>query len=432
MLDRLRTLFGKGGKPVSQEIEFEDLPSYIKNQEEVIRKHLENEVTVRRPQVIDAIDALREILDSLSEIERTPSSHPKLEKIAQSSLPHFIRSFQQHLNRTLPPDPDSFYHEVSALLKGCITTMRGAGKYLPAVFPDEMKALRQQIGIIGRTMNELTAVFSQAKKEREELSSLRDTWSTIRSLREEQTKREARTSALRTQAQTVQEEGERVQQSLQDLQNSTAYGDLLDQQNRLASLKEEIRNLRLQKEQALGVVLSVYRRSARIARHQNNHEMEKEMEASIEQLESSSRDCDQIRTYLGHTLPRIMELIQDGTLSLKGQDEQRIFSDPEITIGEVYRSCWEMRNSEERLEEREQEIRKIPVQAEFLRLKGEEGRILHSSEKILQELAEEEATLGRLPERIQTLTEELRQQIPEVFKGECAVILMKLEEPKKE
>jgi hypothetical protein len=211
MLNRLRMLLGKGGSTPATEIPFEDLPGYIQKQEDSIRDRVEMEVTARRPHILSAIRALEEILNSLSDSERSPSPHPKLEKIAQSSLPHFVRSFQQHLSRPLPIDAEEYYHEVSVLLKGCITTMRGAGKYLPAVFPEEMKALRHEIGEIGHAMNEMTAIFSQAKEERRRLASLQHTWDEIRSLRVEQAERQASIAALDARAKILQDEKNRVQ-----------------------------------------------------------------------------------------------------------------------------------------------------------------------------------------------------------------------------
>jgi hypothetical protein len=429
MLNRLRTLFGKGDKMPRNEIPFEDLPSYIEREEDSIRRHLENEVAARRPQIISVIKALQEILDTLSDIERTPSSHPKLEKITQSSLPHFVRSFQQHINRPLPDEADVFYHDVSLLLKGCITTMKGAGKYLPAVFPDEMKTLRHEIGIIGRVMNELTAIFSQAKEERQHLSSLRNQWNVIQSLLSEQADRRTSIERIRTQMSTLQVERVQNEHSLEDLQKSDAYRILGDEQAQLTRMEEEVRSLKLQKEQTLGVVISVYRRAARIARHQNNREKEKMMEGSIDLLESSPRDCEQIGKYLNETLPALMELIQTGNLSLKGQDEQRIFSSAEITSGEVYHACTEIRAALGMLEEKKRKIQEMLVHADLMHLMGEEGRISHSYEKLLQEQEEQEAALQSLPERIRTLTEKLEQQVPEAFKGECSLIFMRVEEP---
>jgi hypothetical protein len=432
MLNRLRMLLGKGAQSPVQEIAFEDLPVYIERQESSIREHLENEVVTRRPQIATAIAGLQEILEAFSSIERTPPSHPKLEKIAQSSLPHFLRSFQQHLNRPLPQEAEAYYHEVGVLLKGSITTMKGAGKYLPAVFPDKMKALRFQLGIIGRTMNELTAIFSQAKAEREQLSSVRGRWNTIRSLIVEQTERKARMDTLRTRAQNLQEEKERIQKSLEELQRSDDYRILMDQQEHLARLKEEVKERKLQKEQSLGAVLSVCRRAARIARHQNNREKEKKMEEFIDLLESSPRDCEQIQAQLQGTLPLITEMIVSGTLSLKGQDEHRIFSSPEVATGEVFQACREIRAGGDLLDQKERMIAEMPVHTDLLRLKGEESRVIHAGEKLLQEQEEQETALRDLPERIRTLLDDLDRQIPEIFKGECSIRFAKLGEIKEQ
>jgi hypothetical protein len=426
VLDRLRTLIRKEGKKPIKEIPFDDLPSYIERREESIRRHLEEEVSVRRPQIISAIESLQNIIDSFSDIERKATSHPKLEKITRSSLPHFVRSFQQHINRPLPAGADDFYHEAGVLLKGCITTMKGAGKYLPMVFPEEMKALRNEIGIIGRTINELTTLFSQAGEERSQLLSLRDKWNAIRSLRAEEEERRARVESLCAQVKALQEEREQVIRSLEGLRRSEDYRILKERQMQCTRLQEEEERLKLQKEQILGTVLTVFRRAARIARHHNNREMEKVIEQGIDLLEAAPRDCKQIERTMNGTLTPLLELIQSGALSLKGQDEQRIFSTHESLTAEVFKACRDILAAEEAMDTIKKKIQEMSVHVNLLHLKSEEGRIIHVYEKILQEQSEEKGALVDLPGRIRTLQEDLEKQVPMIFEGECSIIFARL------
>jgi hypothetical protein len=429
VLDRLRTLIGKEAKKPAKEIPFDDLPSYIERREKSIRRRLEDEVSARRPPIVTAIESLQDVLNSFSDIERKPSSHPKLEKIAQSSLPHFVRSFQQHINRPLPADADDFYHEAGVLLKGCITTMKGAGKYLPMVFPEEMKVLRNEIGIIGRTINELTTLFSQAREERSQLLSLHNKWNAIRSLVAEKEERKNRIENLRDQVKALHEEREGVRQSLEGLRRSEDYRLLKEYQIECTRREEEGRSMRLQKEQILGAVLSVYRRAARIARHQNNREMEKGIEQGIDLLEAVPLDYERIDSAIDVTVAPLLRLIQTGALSLKGQDEQRIFSTHESLRTEVFRACREIRSAEEAVQIIKRKIQEMPVHANLLHLKSEEGRIIHTYEKTLEEQSEEEGAVSGLPERIRTLQEDLEKQVSIIFEGECSIILTRMGKP---
>jgi hypothetical protein len=431
VLDRLRLLFGKEEK-TTKELSFEGLPSFIDEREKSIRRHLEEEVANRRPQISSAIDNIRELLDSFSDSDRKPSSHPKLEKITQSSLPHFVRSLQQNIDRPLPSgEADEFYYEAALLLKGCITTLRGAGKYLPMVFPEEMKALRKEISIIGRTINELTTIFTKAGEERQQLASLRNTWHALQSLITEQTERDVRVKTLISRQDAVQKERELVKQSLEELERSQDYGILEEHQTHLAHLEKEVMNLERQKEQILGVILSVYRRAARIARHQNNREREKLIEEAIDLLESAQRECEPTRYCIQKMATIIIELIQSGALSLKGQDEQRIFNAAEKTSDEVYHICRQILAADGAVEAMKKQIREMPVHATLLHLKGEEGGISHTYEKILKERAEEEEALKTLIERIASLEDQLEQQVPALFGGECSLIFTRKGEPER-
>jgi hypothetical protein len=429
VLDRIRTLFGKEGKKSVREVPFEELPAYIERQEESIRGNLEKEIIARRPQIVRAVENIGEILDAFSEIERKSSSHPKLDKIAQSSLPHFIRSLQQHVHRPLPDGAEEFYHEVSILLKGSLNTMKGAGKYLPMVFPEEMKALRHEIGIIGRTLNEMTVLFSRVREKRRDLLSVRTAWNSVLSLMTEQKERKNRIESLRAQEPLLKEERERIRQSLEGMEKSAEYRAMQEQQMHLAHLKEEVMNLKLQKEQTLGVVLSVYRRAARIARHENNREKERLLEESIDFLESFPRDCDRIAGSLRATLATLLDLIQSGSLPLKGQDEQRIFSSTEGVADEAFRACEEIRSADRSVEVVQAQIQEMPIRSVLVHLKAEEGRLSHAYEKILQELTEEEGSLAGLPTRIEMLQQELQRLVPIVFEEGCSLVFVRLDEP---
>jgi hypothetical protein len=426
---RIRELFGKERKD-GGEIPFGELPELLNQREQKIAQHLEKEVSIRRPQILKAIEKIQEILDSFAEIERKPSSHPKLERIAQSSLPHFVHSISQHIGRPLPTAPEEFYQDAASLLKSCITTMRGTGKYLPMVFPDEMKALRLEIGVIGRSMNELTSAFSLAAKNRQAIASLRKISDAIYSLGEEQERREICIEKLENQLRDIQVEKEGIGQSLKSLEKSGEFRILEEERSNLARKEKDVTNLRLQKDQTIGTVLSVYRRASRIARHHNDDSTEKRLEEVIGILESPRRDCTQMRESIRLSIPTLLVQIQTGILTLKGQDEQYIFSSPALPYEEVSRACIEIQTAVAEVDEMRTGIQKLPVHEMLLHLKGEEGRVIHRYEKLSQRLSEEKEKWEELRAKVLTGKQELHQQVSAVMGQEFTVVFDQSEKHK--
>ncbi|MDD1673904.1 MAG: hypothetical protein LUP99_05800 [Methanomicrobiales archaeon] len=414
MLKQIRKLFTKEVRgPVK--IPFANLSSFLEGREESITRTLEEEMAVHCPQITDVIERIQGILGVLRESEREPSSLPKLEKIARSSLPHFIRALQQHLSHPLPPEPEQFYREAASMLNGCINAMKGAGKYLPMVFPEEMKALRYEISVFGRSLNDMTAVLSRVREERQYITSFRKISESILSLTKEQHERKIRIETLKEQLKDLQKEGDRIRESLETVRKTAEY-HRLEEEKKLVTLKEgEMTHRKLQKEQMLGAVLAVYRRAARIARHRKDREVEHLIEAAINQMENSHRDCDQVRDTIRQASPSVMVLIHSSALSLKGQDEQRIFSLPDLLPVEVFRACTDVYAADTEMAEMRRMIQEMPVQNTYLHLIGEEGGVQHAIQRTTANLEEERKAWESLPAQIQALRDDLVQKLAERY-----------------
>ena len=416
VLNRLRDLL-KGKEDSIREISFDDLPSLLDEKERAITKDLKRETEDQRPSITGAVKKIGDILDSFDTLQEGSVSHPKLEKITQSALPNFVRSMRQHINHPLSPDEEAFYQDAASILKGCITTMKGAGKYLPMVFPDEMKELRSEISVIGRSLNELTAVFSLAKKKQAQIANLRTLSQAIRSLKTEQVERKARIETLEHQAGALDNEKIKVLQSLEAFTNSDEFRLLDEEKGKLNRTENEIARLRHRKEQTLSAILSVHRRAARVARHLDNREAEKILGETIDLLESSDPDCTSIRSSIQRSGAVVLSLVGSSAITPKGQDEQRFLSSLDTTLEEAFHACADLRAAEAEARERSSRIQELPAQRKLLHQRSEQEKTNLALEQIGRDIAAEKKSWAEVPGRLESLQQKLSQEFQALFEN---------------
>ncbi len=111
-----------------------------------------------------AVADLGALLKRLAQADWDTALHPKLEQISRTTLPAFVRALESCLARPLPEDPHEFYGASAALLKCSISALRGQGRYLRSVLPDEMKAVKAGVDVVGHAVNAMTAALGEEKR----------------------------------------------------------------------------------------------------------------------------------------------------------------------------------------------------------------------------------------------------------------------------
>ena len=75
----------------------------------------------------------------------------------------------QHYAKDLPDEIDEFYPAAAECLKSCLNNVKGQGRYLLAVIPEDMKAVKSGIAAIGHEINEITASLARYRKENDNI-----------------------------------------------------------------------------------------------------------------------------------------------------------------------------------------------------------------------------------------------------------------------
>ena len=192
----LEKLFGKK-EPDVFSISMGSVPAWLNGREKTARSTLLSETRETQKKIRDAILNLQQITETVAQAEQDPELHPKLRSIARNSLPLFVKAMNASLAKELPDDMEEFYPAAVECLKNCLNSTRGQGRYLQAVFPEEMKAVKSGIDAIGREINDITASLARYRKEKNLIDAAlvppyRIRWISVRIFR----KRKKKTSAL--------------------------------------------------------------------------------------------------------------------------------------------------------------------------------------------------------------------------------------------
>jgi hypothetical protein len=412
VLDRFRGLFREGKGP--RELRTKDLPEYFSEQERARQRRLAAEVDAHRSRIQAAIDEIREILKTLEEGEQKMGTHPKLEKIGRSALPQLVRSLRLHINRTLPEDPESYYREAGNVLKGCIDALRGAGKYLPPLFPEEMKALRAEIRTLGQSINAMTASLSQFHEEERSLTRTTGVYQRLIALKQEREEHVARILTLEKEIQTSETKLEDIRRSLAELTNRPEYGELNRRQVALEHQEVQQKSHHLQSERIHGTVLSVYRRALRLARRHEGKETPALLEKTIEILESEQPSCEQIQMQLERSISALTGMIKGGDLIVKGQEESTLFGDLEEMVRTVMRDCQERMALEETLRLMRDAIERSPIVIQKEALEKEHEQLTSLNKDLQQRLEKEREMLDRFSHQEAVAKENLANSIAEL------------------
>src|SRR5208337_509502 len=148
MHEFIKKLFG-GKRPAATTITLDSVPAWITERENTTRAVLCSETEEPIRIIRNAAAQLQLIVNTLAGAGHDPLLHPKLKSIAKNSLPLFVKAMNASLVKELPEDPEEFYAAAVECVKGCVNSARGQGRYLQAVFPEEM----QELGTI-RTLHE--------------------------------------------------------------------------------------------------------------------------------------------------------------------------------------------------------------------------------------------------------------------------------------
>lgn len=423
MLEFLKGIFGsKEKEPVF--IAFEDIPSRLDEHEQARHDTLQRETEAPVRNIRNAAANLQLIVNTLNGAEQDPETHPKIKSIAKNSLPLFLKAMNSSLSKELPEDIDEFYTAAVENLKGCLNAVRGQGRYLLVAFPDEMKATKTGIDVIGREINVMTGSLARFKKDLGDIESARKTYTAFVDLSEDLKKSGERESRIRKRIQESIDREAEIETELRRLSEDPALRATKEQKALLAG-KETQREEFMKTYASLSMNAShVLRKAEKIANRKHLtadvHTLKKTMDILSDHDVAQSAE---ITASLEASCPIAQKMIDAGEIAVKNKEERAIFADTTRFCASLASASANYHGLCAECQELERMLTSNPVIVRMQSLERERTQIAtmraHEEQACRELLAWREKTTGSIPE----LTDELTKKLGEIL-GETVQIKM--------
>ena len=413
----LTKLFGKK-EPEIFTIGMGAVPAWLNGREKTARSTLLSETGETQKKIRDAILNLQQITNAVAGAEQDPEIHPKLKSIAKNSLPQFVKAMNASLAKELPDDVEEFYPAAVESLKSCLNSTRGQGRYLQAVFPEEMKAVKSGIDAIGHEINDITASLGRYRKEKNLMDAALSLHTALLDINAEIQKAEEKDKRISLR---ITEMTDRIAAIEKELQAFPADERMIEV-NTLKTALLEVENRRdaaIRINAALSMTAShVFRKAEKIAVRQKHPSEISVLRNTMELLSDHSvPDTGDLASALSAACPVAERMIAAEEISLKNKEERAIFSDTKQFSADICASCSDLGMLEEACRIAEIKLASHPLLARVHSLEREKTQLEIMLGKENQARIELKEWLQKTQEKIPKLSEELTKKMEDMVGG---------------
>jgi hypothetical protein len=417
MVSFLDKLFGKK-EPEVFSISMGEVPAWLNGREKTARSVLLSETGDPQKKIREGIKKLQQITHTVAQAQQDEEIHPKLRSIARNSLPQFVKAMNASLTRELPDEIEKFYPAAAECLKSCLNTTRGQGRYLQAVFPEEMKAVRTGIDAIGREINDITASLGRYRQEKTLIDSalsmhaaLLDISADIRKAEEKDKRITVRIAGITDRTAAIEKELQAFPADERMAEVSALKATLLEAENR--------RDAAIRTNAALSMTAShVFRKAEKIAVRQKHPSEISVLRHTMELLSDHAvPDTRDLAASLAAACPVAERMIAAGEIVLKNKEEHAIFSDTNKFSTDICASYTDLLLQEEACRVAEEKLSLHPLLVKIHSLEREKAQLETMLKKENQARAELEEWLLKIHEKIPKLSEELTKKIEGMVRG---------------
>jgi len=421
MFRRIKNLF-QPEKPEPLVITFHEIPRWLDNRGRTLTGDLLDTTASPMNTIRESVTNLQQTIQLLRAAEYNEEIHPKLKSIAKNTLPQYSKAMDTLLSKPLAADVEGFYTTATDILKGCINSTQGQGKYLRTVFPEEMKTVWAGIGAIGRETNTMTEALAHFRKEMEHITEARKAHGALADLQTDIEQSFEKETRIGYRIDDTRDRIGACEQELAALERDESRGVLTGQQHALEAKKEE-RDRTVRRYAALSMTAShVLHKSEKLAHRQRNGADEAVLKRAMALLSSHAvPDTPDLVQALAAACPIAVKMIDRGEISLKNKEERALFSDPagfmkELgTLSEKYTSQMTEYEAVERL------LRSNPVLAQSENLKREKNQLEVMQKKEIQSSSDLIVWRGDLRQSISGLQQRMEKEMGEISGGDVQI-----------
>jgi hypothetical protein len=392
------------------------LPELIDEEEAAIRARAGPAFEEPSRKVRKGVASLQARLEQLARADWDMALHPKLEQISRTTLPAFVRALESCLARPLPEDPHEFYAAASALLKCTVSALRGQGRYLRAVLPGEMSAIKTDIDLIGHAMNAMTTALGEEKRELAALEALRNRLERIAVLEAEEKDSIQRSAAAAGGLTSLADERSGAETELAALNGSPAAQGLEEQKAEAERLRARAGTLEAAHRVQAQSLIQVLRRAERLVAKRGDRQTSTKLHHLQSTLaEPLPGDGTALGPILAGGLAVVRDLVAAGEIAPKEGDP--IFDDPDAVADAMGSRADEHARVVEEAAALERKLAASPVSQDRERLAGRLRQLEHRAAV----LEDERAGLTRVAEQKEkeraALLAGLEEEVDAVFGG---------------
>ncbi|KDE56348.1 hypothetical protein [Methanoculleus sp. MH98A] len=366
MFKQLRDLFRRTEpEEESLKLSFDGLPAWLDAREEEIGHELFGATAPPREAICGTLERLREAVGRMETAEGDGEVHPRLRDISRKALPGFTKSMAQILSREPTGDPEAFYATAAEMLKGSLKALKGQGKYLSSVYPDEMKEVRAAVKDLGREVNTMNEPLARARDGRRQVGDVRESHASLARIREEYAAADGQVREYGAALAVAESEIHKTEEDLAALKRHPDYA-------RKQEIEEKIRALDAVDEEAgrematlRTTAAHVFRKAGKVAEKAGDSAAA----ASIDRaLDAYTDDGDDPVGPTEAAMPVVLAMIRREDLPLKNQDEVRLFSDAETLPAAMKQALEKQRDVRVKRAAEQEALAALPVVVEEQRL----------------------------------------------------------------
>ena len=410
----LTKLFGKK-EPEVFTIGMSAVPAWLDGREKTARSTLLQETGETQKKIRDAVLNLQQITNTVARAEQAPELHPKLRSIAKNSLPQFVKAMNASLAKELPDEIEDFYPAAVECLKSCLNSTQGQGRYLQAVFPNEMKAVKSGIDVIGREINDITESLARYRKEKKLIDPALAIHTALSEIQEDIQKAKEKDKRITLRITEMTDRISAIEKELQAFPADERMGEVGTLKKTLLEA-ENRRDAAVRTNAALSMTAShVFRKAEKIAVRQTHSSEISILRRTMDLLSDHKvPDTRDLSAALAAACPVTERMIAAGEITLKNKEERAIFSDTQQFSTDMCASCTDLKKLEETCRIAEETLASHPLLVRVQSLEREKTQLDTMLVKENQARVELKEWLVKTQEKIPKLSEELKKKIEEI------------------
>jgi hypothetical protein len=406
-------------KPKEQEkliLAFDAIPPWLDEREKTSRSALEHETLTPVRNIRNATAQLQHIVNGIADAEHDPAIHPKLKSIAKNSLPLFVKAMNSSLSKELPEDIEEFYSAAAECVKGCLNSIRGQGRYLQVVFPEEMKAVKSGIDAIGRELNAITASLTPYRKTKTLIQSIRSLYEALRDIWIDSEKSREKSQRINARINEYSERISVIEKELLVLPSDAGMKEVNEKKSALAEMEKRQTEV-TRTYAALSMTVShVFRKAEKIATKQRQPTEIATLRQAIDLLSDHTvPEIKDLESALNTAFPIVQKMIGAGNIELKNKEERAVFSDTGRFCIEMCSIGTEIRAQELACNDLRKVIETNPLLMKMHSMEREKTQLESMLEKERHTQNELSDWSVKIKEKVPALEQELHQKIAEII-----------------